>query len=344
MQSPLHKYKSLIDNGALNSDDAQAMAVKALDDLYCSLTAKSGWLKKAPTPKGLYIHGGVGRGKSMLMNLFYDALPDKMSKRRVHFHEFMIETHKYLHDQRQKGADEILLKYAAQIAKNTKILCFDEFHVTDITDAMILGRLFTALFEKGLVMVATSNWEPDRLYEGGLQRALFLPFIALLKEHCDVIHLDSPTDYRGLAEPNAGNYLYPLNKHNAQKFEALFQVHIKAAPKILNLEVRGRDVPILAASPVARASFAQLCEQPYGAEDYITIANAFETLFIEDIPKLGYDRRNEAKRFMHLIDALYEAGTKIVFLADASADTLYRGGDHAYEFERTVSRLNEMQS
>lgn len=347
-------HSQRLKTGALKPDAAQARALDSLQRLYESLMQKQTGMKflrrKQDRLKGIYLWGCVGRGKSMLMDLFYATLPEDIKKRRVHFHAFMIEVHDYIHSRREEddfddGIDGVLPALASRIAEKTKVLCFDEFHVTDVADAMILGRLFTALFEKGLVVVATSNWPPSDLYKGGLQRDRFLPFIDLLKERLEVIHLDSPTDYRTQFLQSEGTYFWPLGSATAERANEVF---VKLTDGALVTEeiltVKGRQIPARAAKGVARFTFAQLCENPHGAEDYIAIAKKYRTVFLENIPKIAYDRRNEAKRLMILIDALYENHTRLVVTADAPPDKLYRGDDHGFEFQRTVSRLQEMQS
>ncbi len=352
-KAPFKKYKALVADGTLHVDVEQEMAVWELQRLFDELIKpSSGLLTKFMKPKsikGIYIYGGVGRGKSMIMDLFFDTLPDNLKKSRIHFHEFMIETHNFLHEQRNEkdnDADKALPKLAAEIASNSNILCFDEFHVTDVADAMILGRLFTHLFERGVRVVATSNCAPDLLYEGGLQRERFLPFIELLKERCEVLHLDSPRDYRRQFLEQEGTYFTPIGHASDEKVNTLFH-HLTEGeePKAKSFEVKGRVIEIDAvAKGVARFTFAQLCERPHGAEDYIEMAKRYHTIFVEHVPQMGYDRRNEAKRFMILIDALYEAGTNVVISAEEPADGLYVGDDHEFEFQRTTSRLQEMQS
>ena len=346
--SVLEAYKDLLKNGTIAPDPHQENAITALQNIEIAAEEeqkKRGFFRKKQTSdiRGVYMYGGVGRGKSMVMDLFFnESNIDK--KRRIHFHEFMIETHDFFH--KAKEDDSALMSYAKEIAKNTKLLCFDEFHVTNVADAMILSRLFTALLESGIFVIATSNWAPDDLYKDGLQRVRFLPFIDLLKEKLNVVHLSGATDYRQevlIANPT---YFYPFGPEVEKTVDALFQK--LAGGETLNaqvLTVKGRKLKFHATqNGIARASFAELCEKPLGAEDYITFAQAFHTVFLEHIPKMGYDRRNEIKRFITLIDALYEAKTKVIFMAEAAPDKIYSGSDHAFEFERTLSRINEMQS
>lgn len=353
--NPLKAYTQRLADGSIRPDPEQEKAVHALTHLHAALVEAQKprldfWNNAARQQeiKGVYMYGGVGRGKSMLMDLFLTSLPHSISARRVHFHEFMIEVHGFLHAQQQSGDDvnNALPRLAKQIAQQSRVLCFDEFHVTDIADAMILGRLFTAVFAQGVCVIATSNWAPDKLYDKGLQRDLFLPFIDLLKRKVEIVHLDSPHDYRTGFDISGHTYLTPLNAKTDLEADRLFKgLTNDATTHSDTLTIKGRRIVIeQATDTAARLSFSQLCEQPHGAEDYLALAQRFEWLFIERIPRLGYDRRNEAKRFMTLIDALYEARTKVVFTAAALPEKLYSGDDHAYEFERTVSRLNEMQS
>jgi len=370
--SLLTSYHSKIQNGKLDADPNQAQAVEVLERLYkdiVTLQAREdqGFFQKLKSirstmfqakilaPKGVYVYGGVGRGKSMVMDLFFDTIPAGITKRRVHFHEFMISVHNHIHSVRLneksgRGVDIAIPILAKNIAKSSRVLCFDEFHVTDIADAMILGRLFTALFHHGVIIVATSNWKPDSLYKDGLQRDRVLPFIALLKERMEIVHLNSETDYRekifSQYTQKECNYFTPLSDTTRGQVDQLFAYVSGRAPvEEVVLDVKGRRIVVQrAAAGVARFTFAQLCERPYGAEDYLTLTQTFHTVFLEDVPRLTYDRRNEAKRMMVLVDALYEAKTNFIISAAAPPAELYSGSDHAFEFERTVSRLLEMQA
>ncbi len=360
-KNPLETYKHYLQNGILHSDPVQEEAIQAFQCLYEGLEefaqkTSLSWVqrlgRKGPSaPRGIYLHGGVGRGKSMLMDLFFECLPDEILARRVHFHEFMLEIHDYLHQRRaaddfSSGIDGALPALADRIFERSRVLCFDEFHVSDVADAMILGRLFTALFEHGVVVVATSNWHPDMLYEDGLQRDRFLPFIELLKKRMRIIHLDSSLDYRAQLLKSEGTYFTPLGRVTNKKLNEVFAYLIEGAcVSQEGLEVKGRRLPVACvANGVARFTFAQLCEQPYGSQDYITIAQRYHTVFLEGVPKMGYDRRNEIKRLMILIDVLYDKGTKLIVSAESMPDKLYYGHDYEFEFQRTISRLKEMQS
>lgn len=364
-EGPLSLYRARRGSGTLRPDPDQELAAEKLQSLYHALknyrpqTGKSGWrerfgLARRPepveAPQGLYLYGGVGRGKSMLMDLFFETAPVER-KRRVHFHAFMLEVHERIHKHRQArgkatGPDDALPELARQMADEAWLLCFDEFHVVDIADAMILGRLFTALFEAGVVVVATSNWAPDLLYKDGLQRELFLPFIALLKDKLDVMALEGPTDYRLDRLKGTQVYHWPLGPATDRTLKDIFAALTGDAPATAtHLLVQGRRVDIeRAAKGVAWLDFWALCGKPFGAADYLAIATHFHTVLLDDVPVLNDDRRNEAKRLMTLIDALYEHKVNVVIAADGPPERLYPEGRHAFEFERTVSRLMEMQS
>lgn len=342
-------YRTRIARDGYTDDPAQHAVLDGLQDLLAALKKKS--LLGPRQGGGVYIHGPVGRGKTMLMDLFFDAVPDGVAKRRVHFHAFMIAVHDSLHrarraEKKQNGPDRALTDFAKNLARDVRVLCFDEFHVVDVADAMILSRLFTALLDHGIIVVMTSNWPPEKLYEGGLQRDRFLPFIALLQARFRVMALDGGTDYRLRLLEDNGVWRYPLGAAAQDWADALFRELSDSAPlEPVALPLRGRTLRVERCTRgIARFTFAELCERPTGAEDYLAIADAFHTVFLEGVPKLRYDRRNEAKRLMVLVDALYDSGTRLIVTADAPPEKLYYGHDHAFEFERTVSRLIEMQS
>lgn len=337
-----------IASGDLERDAAQEVAARALDALLKRLNdaaPRRRWF--GPTPesvRGLYLWGGVGRGKSMLMDIFYDLAPIK-SKRRVHFHAFMLDVHERIARKRESGRGKPIEHIAKDLADEATLLCFDEFHVTDITDAMILSRLFEHLFARGIIMLATSNRAPDALYKNGLNRGLFTPFIDVLKSRCDVVEFPGATDHRLSQITAAPVYYAPLNQNSKDGIDAAWLRLIGGAtPRETLLTVQGRELLLnRTAAGVARISFARLCETPLGAADYLRLAKAFQTLILEDVPQMGPESRNEAKRFVTLIDALYETRTKLIMSAAEQPDALYIDGDGSFEFERTASRLYEMR-
>lgn len=360
---PLVAFRSRIASGDMTFDPIQELAAARLQALHAALSAHNhaaartmwhgrlGLSRRAgATPRGLYLVGGVGRGKSMLMDLFFAASP-VAAKRRVHFHAFMLEAHARMHKWRQKnlqdreGKDPIA-PLARKIAEESRLLCFDEFQVTNIADAMILGRLFEQLFALGVVVVATSNTAPDDLYRNGLQRERFLPFIELIKRRLDVVRLDGDRDYRRDRILTMPIYHTPLGPAAASALDAAFFKLTDDEPgQRVEIAVQGRTLIVPhAARGVARMSFADLCSKPLGAADYLALAGSFPTVVIDDIPLLDADRRNEARRFITLIDALYEHRTKLICAAAAPPDRLYPSGDGAVDFRRTASRLMEMQS
>ncbi len=355
-EGPLAVFHARLTAGELAPDPLQARAAERLQQLWDELQnyqpkpgagflARLGFGKPAPRPpKGLYIHGRVGRGKSMLMDSFF-ATVQAIPKRRVHFFAFMADVHARIHARRAEKGDPIT-PVAQDIANETTLLCFDEFHVVDIADAMILGRLFTALFAAGVVVVATSNREPDKLYEGGLQRERFLPFIDLLKERLDVIELDGPRDYRLQRFKGRQVYFTPSDaKAKAALAQAFADLTDGAAPERESLTVLGRELEVpRAAKNVAWFTFDELCVKALGPNDYLALVGRYHTFILDGIPKLNFERRNEAKRFNIFIDTLYDAHGNLVCSAEAPPQELYTEGEGSFEFQRTVSRLIEMQS
>ena len=346
-------YRERVAAGEIEPDEAQQRTAEKLEALAQALAnwrPNGGWLgmfrrSTVEHPRGLYIHGAVGRGKTMLMDLFYARVAFE-PKRRVHFHTFMADVHERIALARKTHPGDPIPAVAQQIADQARLLCFDELHVTDIADAMILGRLFKGLFESHVVIVATSNAKPSDLYRNGLNRQLFLPFVDLIEDNMDVLELVSAKDYR--LEKLAGQPLYFTPAGAAARAE-LDRVWLRLsggqAGEPVELEVKGRRVRVpRAAMGIARFSFADLCEKPLGTLDYLQIARTFHTVFIDAIPIMGPQRRNEARRFINLIDTLYDGRVGLVVSADAEPDELFVSGDGADLFERTASRLIEMRS
>lgn len=346
--SPLAAYRHRVAAGDLAADDAQVRAAERLDRLASELAAwrPDAWFGKSAPPRGLYLWGPVGRGKSLLMDLFFEAAP-VAKKRRTHFHEFMLARHVFLRDARARGVgqDQLIAQMAKQVADEARLLCFDELQVTDIADAMILGRLFERLFAEQVVIVATSNRPPDDLYKNGLNRQLFLPFIALIKARFDLIEVSGPHDFRLRQLMAAPVWYAPLGPAADEAIERAWRrLTGGAIPQAVTLDVGGRALKVeREAAGVARFTFDELCARPLGAADYIEIAERFHTVLLEQIPRLSPSMREEAARFRTLIDALYEAKVKLVASAEAEPQALYPDGDQSFEFERTASRLMEMR-
>jgi cell division protein ZapE len=358
-------YEGLVAAKKIERDPSQQYLLAGLADVESRLVTHrsarrlrpSGWLfgaRQTEEPfKGLYVHGDVGRGKTMLMDLFFEASP-VVRKRRAHFHEFMADVHERVQTYRLKlktgeiQDSDVIALAARDIAEESWLLCFDEFHVTDIADAMILGRLFARLFELGVVVIATSNVAPDELYRDGLNRALFLPFIAMLEKHMDVRQLQARTDFR--LEKLAGQTVWhvPADDEAAAALDAAWRRLAGSSSGVpQELSVKGRRLRVPRASMgVARFFFRDLCEQPLAATDYLRIAREFHTIIIDRIPTMGFEQRNAAKRFIILIDTLYDNAVKLIASAEAEPDALYiaDSGNEAAEFKRTASRLIEMRS
>lgn len=355
-------YDARLARGEITPDPAQAAAVQALARLEADLAASepNGLLarfRKPESQRGVYLWGPVGRGKSMVMDLFYETAP-AAKKRRTHFHVFMGEVHRLV-DAWRKGdvaarkarfgqakGDDPIPPVADVVAGEARLLCFDEFQVTDIADAMILGRLFEALFARGVTLVTTSNRPPDELYKNGLNRQLFMPFIDMLKARCEIVRVAGAHDYRLDRLRAAGTWFSPNDPDNERQFDALWRSMLNGdEERGETLEVLGRKLWLPhAAGGQLRATFSSLCGVALGPNDYLAIAERFHTVFLENVPRLSPAKREEARRFVTLVDALYEARTRLIVLADAEPAKLYPEGEGAFEFERTASRLEEMRS
>lgn len=358
-QGPIALYRHRVAEGALEPDPAQRHAIEKLQLLAMRLTdynpAKPkrvglgffGWGRDRLEVKvvpGLYLYGGVGRGKSMLVDLFFESV-DISPKRRVHFHAFMQEIHAGIARARTKGVTDPIRPVADAVADSATLLCFDEMQISDITDAMLVGRLFERLFERGVVVVATSNRAPDDLYKDGLNRNLFLPFIALIKDRLEVHQLASATDHRLDRLEGAPVYHAPLGPAATVALDAAWESLARGSGQPLEIPVQGRTVTLPHyRNGVARASFVELCGRALGPADYLALAEAIDVLILDDVPRLSRARNNDAKRFVTLVDALYEAKVRLVVSAATEPEALYAEGEGAFEFERTASRLHEMRS
>jgi cell division protein ZapE len=350
----LTRYEERLTLGEIEPDDAQRRVAHRLDQVAADLDAaheRRGLLsallrrKSRPAVKGLYIHGAVGRGKTMLMDLLFEEAACE-PKQRSHFHEFMADVHDRITDARAHIPGDPIPHVAATIAKEARLLCFDELHVTDIADAMILGRLFAALFASGTTVVATSNAAPRDLYKNGLNRQLFLPFIALLEAHMDVVNLDADKDYRLDKLAGAPLYFTPADAAAKAAMDAHWDRLTGRHPgKPHTIEFKGRKLVVpMASMGVARFPFGELCDRPLASLDYLHLAHAFHTVMIDGIPRLGGERRDVARRFINLIDTLYDCKVCLIASAEAAPHLLYREGPGADLFERTASRLMEMRS
>lgn len=360
------RYASRVEAGDLAPDPAQKKVAAALDKLIGAIDGRRlarkssalGWLfakRRAPRENvtGLYIHGPVGTGKTMLMDMFFELVTAR-SKRRVHFNDFMADVHDRIGRQRDafKNGDtrdrDPIPPVAEALAKDAWVLCFDEFSVTDIADAMILSRLFSALFERGVVLVATSNVAPDDLYRDGLNRGLFEPFIDILKRHARVVEMEAGTDYRLEKLNRMPVYMTPCDEAAARGMDEAWAAATQGkTERAEDLTVKKRKVAVpRAAGRMARFAFADLCEKPLAARDYHALAARYDTIFLDCVPVMGAAQRNGAKRFILLVDTLYDNGNRLVMSAEAAPDALYTGtsGNEPFEFQRTASRLVEMQS
>ena len=362
----ISKYNSLHNSGEIDFDNAQIEVVSELDQILAKLrdqkkNSEKGLLGKffgkksnqQKSIKGLYIWGAVGRGKTILMDMFFEICPVER-KKRIHFHEFMADVHARVHKYRQalkrgevSDVDPIP-PVARELARDMEVLCFDEFSVTDIADAMILGRLFTQLFSLGVIVIATSNVEPSKLYLDGLNRSLFLPFLKLLEQHVDTICLESPIDYRLEKLGTNPVYLTPLNNETTKQMNSLwFRLTGALEGKQEWIEIKGRKIEVPSTTAgAARFSFSDLCGNPNGASEYLALAKKYHTFFIDDVPELNVSKRNEAKRFITLIDTLYDNRTRVILSAQTEPEKIYQAtsGNEVFEFQRTISRLREMQS
>ncbi|MGJ8603267.1 MAG: cell division protein ZapE [Marivita sp.] len=339
-------YAARVADGTLTRDSAQDAALPEFERIRDALAqpVKRGLFRKPPEPpKGLYLWGGVGRGKSMLMDLFVQSL--NVPARRVHFHAFMQEIHAAIHKARQDGVEDAIKPVAKSVSDSVRLLAFDEMQITDITDAMIVGRLFEKLFAAGVVVVTTSNRVPDDLYKDGLNRQIFLPFIDKLKAQMVVHELASPTDYRQDRLAGAQVYFTPNDSVAKTEINRIWHELTQGEHHSLTLHVQGREIELPRFhNGVARVKFYDLCGKMLGPADYLALADAVRVLIIEDIPRLSRQNFNEAKRFVTLIDALYEARVRLIVSAAAEPEMLYIEGTGTFEFERTASRLREMQA
>ena len=345
--TPLDRYESLLSSGKLNKDVGQASAVGELHDLYFSIlkNVRKKWQfwTSSKTPKGLYLFGGVGRGKTMLMDLFFLACP-KGGKQRLHFHDFMAQSHNLINQARKASADEPIETAAKRIIQNGKLICFDEMEVRDIADAMIISRLFGSLWQQGMILIATSNRHPDELYENGLHRDRFMPFMAQLKSQVLIVDIQKGDDFRKQILAGTDGWMFPFNEKVKKKLSDLFKKLLQdKSPHEETVISSGREIKLTkTGGDIAYVYFDELCRSALAAGDFLIIADRFKGLIILDVPILGNDQRDAARRFMWLVDALYDRGRFLVVGAAVEREKIYVGEDWQFEFSRTISRLTQM--
>ena len=349
MKRPIETvYEDKISNKVLAHDPSQASAIKLLSKINEDLKNRNkGFLsviKKKQSLKGVYLWGGVGRGKSMVMDLFFE-FTDIQKKRRVHFHAFMQEIHEEIFKVRKTGANDAIEPIAKHIAKNLDLLCFDELQVTDITDAMIIGRLFDKITNNGVFIVATSNRIPEDLYKNGLNRNLFIPFIDFIKRDFKIFEFTTGVDYRQLGLNSKKRFFSPIDSNSKLEVDAIWESFLEGPPYELKLNLKSRSISITQfVNGVGRMDFEDLCEKPLGPADFLAIANSLRVLIIDNIPKLSRAKNNQAKRFVTLIDVLYEQKVILIASAETIPEKIFESGEGSFEFERTASRISEMQS
>ncbi|MEK9597480.1 MAG: cell division protein ZapE [Alphaproteobacteria bacterium] len=345
--TPQQKYNKLLSSGKLTADEGQALAIKELDTLYFSLlrkTKKSWQFWVSPSaPQGIYMFGGVGRGKTMLMDLFFSACPDG-DKQRLHFHDFMAQAHSLINRARKANAANPIETAARQIIQNGKLVCFDEMEVRDIADAMIISRLFASLWQHGMVLVTTSNRQPDGLYENGLHRDRFLPFMKQLKSNVKLIHIQSGDDFRKQILAGIDGWIFPYDENAERQISDLFSRLLQDNPPQQDIITSsGREIIFKqTGADIALVQFDELCRTALAAGDFLIIADRFKGLLMQDVPVLGDDQRDAARRFMWLVDALYDRGRFLVIGAVVAREEIYTGEDWQFEFSRTLSRLTQM--
>ena len=345
--TPQQKYNKLLSSGKLTADEGQFLAIKELDKLYSSLLSNKNklwrfWASFSP-PQGIYLFGGVGRGKTMLMDLFFSACPEG-DKQRLHFHDFMAQAHSLIDHARKANEADPIETAARHIIQNGKVVCFDEMEVRDIADAMIISRLFAFLWKKGMVLVATSNRQPDGLYENGLHRDRFLPFMNQLKSSVKLIHIQSGEDFRKKILAGIDGWIFPYDDNAERQISDLFGRLLQDSPPQKDIIISsGREIKLnQTGADIALVNFDELCRTPLAATDFLIIADRFKGLLMQDVPVLGDDQRDAARRFMWLVDALYDRGRFLVIGAAVAREEIYTGEDWQFEFSRTLSRLSQM--